>query len=420
MLYIAKGNMTREFNNYQRYDSRPPYRSSTSNHRYGAIQPSQPAKPRVNRAMVDRAWVNGAPHRHADYKTRQSHEAGAHERQQPQKFGHHRQQSEYSLHNRSPYERETRNNDQRFSHHSSRPQYANTFSNRYPGQRQHPNQDVHTFTDQRGKGPEDNTYQGRNNHPNFNRRRYNQETEQLDRQTNKTYAYRTNPSDHRHNGEQQRPRDYQTHPYNRDERYNQRDRFSDRREHNHSRPSFPPTPPARPSWERNRTERYERRDIEQFKGDYEQFNHSSINQLEHPKKHDRRQHTPQTHAHQTAPPIEHHVTRLPDGRVMKGPRPAQRKNAQFWTEIANDADELVKHAQQPTQQTEATQECAQTTPLPTESHLPTARPTSSRAKTAQRAAARARKEKTNKPASNGPRPSQRGFKWPTPPARAAD
>ena len=39
------------------------------------------------------------------------------------------------------------------------------------------------------------------------------------------------------------------------------------------------------------------------------------------------------------------MTRLPDGRVLKGPRPAQRKNAQFWTGIANETEELVKQVE---------------------------------------------------------------------------
>src|SRR5690242_9417083 len=76
MLVLAKGNMTREFNQNQRYDSRPSYRGSSPNNRYGAEQPSGPTRPRLNRAMVDRAWENGAPHRHADYKTRHPNEAG--------------------------------------------------------------------------------------------------------------------------------------------------------------------------------------------------------------------------------------------------------------------------------------------------------------------------------------------------------
>ena len=38
---------------------------------------------------------------------------------------------------------------------------------------------------------------------------------------------------------------------------------------------------------------------------------------------------------------ERHVTPLPDGRVLKGPRPVQRKNAEFWTDIAQNTDELL-------------------------------------------------------------------------------
>src|SRR5579859_4504882 len=76
MPVLSKGNMTREFNQKQRYDSRPSYRGPSSNNRYGAEQPSGPTRPRLNRTTVDRAWENGAPHRHADYKPRNPNEAG--------------------------------------------------------------------------------------------------------------------------------------------------------------------------------------------------------------------------------------------------------------------------------------------------------------------------------------------------------
>ena len=36
------------------------------------------------------------------------------------------------------------------------------------------------------------------------------------------------------------------------------------------------------------------------------------------------------------------MTRLPDGHVLKGSRPAQRKNAQFWMEVAEDREELLE------------------------------------------------------------------------------
>src|SRR5207237_10181927 len=46
-------------------------------------------------------------------------------------------------------------------------------------------------------------------------------------------------------------------------------------------------------------------------------------------------------------PVEGHVTRLPDGRVLKGPRPVQRKNAQFWSEISNGTEQLIDRADAP-------------------------------------------------------------------------
>jgi len=41
------------------------------------------------------------------------------------------------------------------------------------------------------------------------------------------------------------------------------------------------------------------------------------------------------------------MTRLPDGRVLKGSRPAQRKEAQFWTGIANETEGLIKQVETP-------------------------------------------------------------------------
>jgi hypothetical protein len=120
------------------------------------------------------------------------------------------------------------------------------------------------------------------------------------------------------------------------------------------------------------------------------------------------------------PEAERHVTPLPDGRVLKGSRPAQRKNAQFWTDISQDTEELVNQVQPP----EATaknvaDEQAQTSTSPVDEHSATVtRAVSPRAKAAKHAARANRKEKIDRPASSGPKPSQRGFKWPTPPPQS--
>jgi hypothetical protein len=114
-------------------------------------------------------------------------------------------------------------------------------------------------------------------------------------------------------------------------------------------------------------------------------------------------------------PQERNVTRLPDGRVLKGTPDEQHRDTEFWTEIALKSDELVKQVESSHAQEVATKHNA---------NLPTA--TSSKRKTNPRThkaseSPRERKttkakvrQSTPKPRSTGPKPSQRGFKWPTP------
>src|SRR5437867_3441085 len=61
--------MTRNFNKQRRENERPYSRSSSSG-RYGDGRSPRPARPRLNRDTVDRAWENGARQNHADYRTR--------------------------------------------------------------------------------------------------------------------------------------------------------------------------------------------------------------------------------------------------------------------------------------------------------------------------------------------------------------
>src|SRR6266849_1462682 len=61
--------MTRDFNKQRRVNERPYSRSSSSG-RDGEERSSRPARPRLNRDMVDRAWENGARQNHADYRSR--------------------------------------------------------------------------------------------------------------------------------------------------------------------------------------------------------------------------------------------------------------------------------------------------------------------------------------------------------------
>jgi membrane peptidoglycan carboxypeptidase len=107
------------------------------------------------------------------------------------------------------------------------------------------------------------------------------------------------------------------------------------------------------------------------------------------------------------------VTPMADGRVLKGSRPQQRKQAEFWTEVMDNTEELVQQVQAP-----------ETTPEPAVSEVESVQPKKNerkkRATTSEqprkRAASAVTRKKNagpTKPHAAGPRPSQRGFKWPT-------
>src|ERR1019366_6888624 len=91
---------------------------------------------------------------------------------------------------------------------------------------------------------------------------------------------------------------------------------------------------------------------EQFEGDYEHFsrneNHTGPRSATPYRSNNNNrpeskpfQNRPRHDRAEEQPTPERHVTRLPDGRVIKGPRPIQRQEARFWTEVANDTEEIV-------------------------------------------------------------------------------
>jgi hypothetical protein len=454
--------MTREFNKNQRYDARPPYRgtpSNNNNNRYEAEQPSGPTRPRLNRAMVDRAWENGAPHRHADYKARNPNEAGTnqtHYGPNTQRNWRKPQPSEHAGNNNSSYER---GNGARPSRYDSRtqppqPHRSDSSSNGYQGSRSRFTQPNNSFADrppyrdQRGHGNEENTYNARNGHPNFshtppqpNRGRYNQEPDRQGPPRNGSYSYRTNPTNQVNNTDRRdqrgRPYEQRETPYrnNRFEGGQGRQQTNDERPADFNKPRYPTNPATPGRQQENRNVR----PSERFEGDYEQFNHapapSPSRSPRDTRKQERPEHrAPQPHVKRMGKPVEveRHVTPLPDGRVLKGSRPAQRKNAQFWTGVSQDAEQLVNQVQA---KEETSSSVSDTTAdmvtgktaekavdgqepaidASVEEHTPAPHAVSSRAKAAKRAASAARRGKSDKPVSKGPRPSQRGFKWPTPP-----
>jgi hypothetical protein len=104
---------------------------------------------------------------------------------------------------------------------------------------------------------------------------------------------------------------------------------------------------------------------------------------------------------------------------LKGPRPAQRKNAQFWTEVASETDSLVERVESTPAEEQAEQPVeVQQKPAPEGKSKKIAAPRKPRTRTTS-AIARDKKpgvkqKSAAKPRSTGPKPSQRGFKWPAP------
>jgi hypothetical protein len=202
--------------------------------------------------------------------------------------------------------------------------------------------------------------------------------------------------------------DQRTRSYNHHEAPHHDNRFEGRQRTNSHAPRNPsyPTTPVKQRDNRKGGQ------LEQFEGDYEQFDHAPSDQSENGRRREER--PPQAQSQRTGKlsEAERHVTPLPDGRVLKGPRPAQRKNAQFWTDISQETEQLVTQVQTPEAEQIAAEQ-PQKDALPVKQDDPAKHAVSSRAKAAKRAASAARKGKTDKPVSSGPKPSQRGFKWPS-------
>lgn len=343
--------MTRDFNKQrrERNDMRP-YARKQPPRRPSEERFTRPERPRLNRETVDRAWESGAQVNHADYHPRSTNsqprsggQYSGRQYDQRQRFsGQHgrnnsgyRRDYDYAPNEREREETERRNDRYHYSPGNSGPRtrsYNNEQrSNSYRERNQYERSDLRRT----GRG---NDYS--NDRP-YTRREQGQGY--AGRPTR--YPERQTRSSH-YTGREQRP--YAT----------------DARLENHT--------PRRNTYQPN--------EREQFAGDYERF-HSfggpSQRQQVGARRFEHRQ------------PDERHVTRLPDGRVLKGSRPAQRKNAQFWSEIAEDTDALVPQSHQ-NEQAE---------------------------KGEQKPASRKREKKAgseSKSENNVPRPSQRGFKWPKP------
>ena len=391
--------MTREFNKQRRDDSRPSFRDRSSNN-YGEERSSHPARPRLNRETVDRAWESGAQQKHADYRSRSNNgqppRNNWRNNQQPSEYsssqnGHggsrpYNNRQEHYRDNPRSFERTSDdpngprnprarsfnpNNTNRQPYDNSRPGERRPYDNARPGERR----------------PYDNSRPGErrpydNAHPG-ERRPYDNARPGARR------PYDNSRPDER-SGPGARP-DYRrdtNRPGNRDERFQSQDRGRDNRRPDFERNERPfsnnrrgPTGQYSPrpgsdtrnprwqsrTWTRREASPEEQQEHssrtsynEQFEGDYERFN----NKEDRPAPRDipRRSSRPEGNVSRGKPrqheEEERHVTRLPDGRVIKGPRPLQRQEARFWTEVTDDTESLVGNIQPGAKDVDTTQNVA--------------------------------------------------------------
>lgn len=361
--------MTRELNKQWRDDERPSFRNTPSNPR-GDEQFSRPARPRLSREVVDRAWKDGAQPHHSDYHPRTSNRPYT-------QNGRNGQRSEYSSSQSRPgnnnFNGNRRDNGQRFERSSSN----------YQGPRSRSFESDRRYTDDRRFG-ERNDYNKRpDNRGGHNSNRPQDMQDYRDR--GRSFGSERGPE---RNERYDRPRQGSNSPRGRTFARDDRQRGPRR---------FPQNRPYQ----------------EQFEGDYERF--TDYNE---PKAYEARpqQRTYERDTNDGRPEPKRHVTPMQDGRVLKGSRPQQRKQAQFWTDVMDDTEELIQKVQAPeTAQEPTISEVESTQPKKSERKK---RATTSEQPRRRAAIAVTRKKNAGsaspaKPHATGPRPSQRGFKWPT-------
>lgn len=396
--------MTREFNKQRRDDSRPSFRNKSSNRDEERF--SRTNRPRLSREAVDRGWESGAQQRHADYRPR--------------------------------------NNNGQMPRNNRRSEHTSTDNDRGHGpynRRQEDYQDASRRYDRPHKSyqrarPQASGETRRNfAEPHGERRGYS------DRQYNRP-GFRNGPESRGHNGQPYRQR-YDNRRDNDERDRPARDFRSERRDgsfrkREDDRPRRGPDT-QNPRWQ-SRPQTFSRRSFNererepfqaQFEGDYEWLDDNDAHDSS--SRSNRRPYAPNDRGYPArrdryAPQDEErHVTRLPDGRVIKGSRPQQRKEARFWTNINEGTEALLQHTQ-PSDDEDGEQELPieaeniigiETAPeAPRREVRRVAKPVAAKTdRHATSASARRRKVAPSKDApaaARVPRPSQRGFKWPAP------
>lgn len=396
--------MTRDFNKQRRDDVRPSSRNYSSG-RYGEERSPRPARPRLNRATVDRGWETGAQQQHADYRTRNRNSGNA--GQPSRDYGQRGQQSD------RPTAQQGRNNNGRRPYENRQGNYR--YDDRSPNGNRGPRS--RSFDSGRDNSGEQR-YNERRGYPN----RYEEGGPRREYRENSRYSdsrpsYRDQDQSR---GYQQRGADRnnrQGRDFDRDNRSPRSYQRNYRTDSNESRPD-----PRNPRWQsrpptqrgnysrppREHTEYSSQNEL--FEGDYEHFN--TPDTPPRPSQHRREDEDNRGQVE------ERHVTRLPDGRVLKGPRRVQRKQEEFWTDVAQETDSLISEVDT-SKVSEQVSDAPDSPVAPrrkSRKQNPTATP-KARTRTASavvRGSKSQGKESAPKAKSSGPRPSQRGFKWPKP------
>ncbi|HLX57198.1 MAG TPA: hypothetical protein VKR83_09260 [Ktedonobacteraceae bacterium] len=381
--------MTRDFNKQRRDDERPDSRNSSSG-RYGEERSPRPARPRLNRDTVDRAWENGARQNHADYRARNMQNG-----QSPRENWRRPQQSGQP----SAYNGRTNNSG------NSRTPYGNRADDRRPGERT------------------PNRYQGSHPRPyesgmrKFDERQYSErrdheyrpsgsETRPQPREGGRYPNNRTPSRDYeprrddrpanRFERDERPPRSFQRddrspRSFERDER--PRGYYRERRQERAAGRPDPQNPrwQSRPQRFAPKSSNYPRQTSprEQFEGDYEQFDA------------------------RTAPSAieRQREMRLPDNRAARRPREDQQRDAEFKAEIHQETANLIQHIE-PVEQAsnDTTGEAASGASPKTKKARAGAHPASAKVRSRKAAA----KQSDTNPDTPHLRPSHRGFKWPEP------
>jgi hypothetical protein len=383
--------------------------------RRGDTSAPRSGRPRLNRETVDRAWESGATRNDPDYHPRSNTRPAPRNNWQQNSqngrkpFGN--THGNYEQSERNPNHRPNSNNgarsfdEDRRTFDEQRGQERRNYGNRdaRDGQRRpegsperrnqpqpygsRPPYGPRGTNNYRGSSPRDEAEEGRYGRP---PRRFND---------NERYGRDSERSQNRFEREQRPPRRYE-----RDERPRngawQRDARPQqntwqRDERPPRRPDRPGTGPDNPFMEHPRSYDRDSRQA-QFEGDYERFD-----------------------GYEKRNPVEKRTTQPRNFRKVHDERPEDRE---FRENVENETNNLVErvHPTPPSNWEQPDRQAAEKESLSSQSQkTPAAKaPQKSRSHTASaisRERKQAKKDKTTvKARSSGPKPSKRGFKWPTP------